>query len=279
MGVGGVGRERGPPRRGRCCGVGRGGDGGGGPRAPASVGCRGGCITPAGRPAAGVPRSPSLSLRPARPPWPPRPALPVPGGLRCPSPPCLWVPSRPPTPGSGALLPLCPPAPAAGPDLCPPRPCPYRRRPFPSCVLAGVLGYVLIRQPRPAPPRVPRCRPLWRPCVRPQALLLVPLSFPCHCPFPALCPASCRPLLGLWPAPCACPRPLPLALVPCQCPCPRSLPRVPWPVPWVRPWALPLSPPVPAPRSHGRYPAPPALSPSPPGSRAGRPAPAAAAVA
>ena len=76
--------------------------------APASVGCRGGCTSPAARPAAGVPRPPPPSLRPALPPGLQCPVPPVPGGPWRPCP-CPWAPLRP-------------PARAVGPAPCHPRP-------------------------------------------------------------------------------------------------------------------------------------------------------------
>ena len=63
-GRGGSGGMR-SPAWGRCCTGGCGGAGGGGCGGLAFVGCRGECTAPAGRPAAGVPRSLSPSLRPA----------------------------------------------------------------------------------------------------------------------------------------------------------------------------------------------------------------------
>ena len=84
------------------------------------------------------------------------------------------------------------------------------------------------------------------------------MSFLCPCPFPALCPASRCLLLALWPAPCACPAPLPglgalpvplpSLLVACALASPlrSSLGRFPCPLPSLTP------------RSRSQYPAPPA---------------------
>ena len=117
-----VGGRSGPPCRGRCC---RGG-GGGGPGAPAYAGYGGGCTVPPGRPVAGATRSPSLALRLAPQPRPPRPALSVSGGLHRPSTPYPWAPFRPLDPGSGAAPPPCPHVLVACPDLRHPRPCAFR---------------------------------------------------------------------------------------------------------------------------------------------------------
>ena len=237
----------------------------------------GGCTAPAGRPAAGAPCFPFLSLHPARPPWPPRPALLVIGGLRRPSLPCPQVPSRPGKPWLGRTPAPLPSSPCRGsrplsPASVPAQPTPVSFQRLCACPR-------LCPRPPTAPcsapcaPLSPALAPCSRFCTRPRALPLATVSFPCPYPFPALCPVSRRPLLAL------CPAPLPLALVPCPCPCPCSLPRAPWPVTCVRPWALPLSPPSLAPRSRGQYSAPPARRPPPPGSRAGPPAAVAAAAA
>ena len=60
-------------------------------------------------------------------------------------------------------LSLCPPAHAAGPVLCHLRPCPHRRCPHSSRVLAHVPGCAPVRQPHSAPPHALRGRPLRRP--------------------------------------------------------------------------------------------------------------------
>ena len=122
-GAGGAGGGSGPPCPGPCCRLTRGGDGRG---VLASAGYRGGCTAPPARPAAGVPRPPSVALRPFLPPLPPCPVLPAPGGPRHPSRPCPSVPSLLLAPGSGAIPPLCPLARVAGPDLCHPCLCLFR---------------------------------------------------------------------------------------------------------------------------------------------------------
>ena len=121
----GVGGGRARRRQGRCCRGGGGvGGGGGGCGVPASVGCRGGCTSPAARPAAGAPRPLPPSLRHVLPPGLPCPVPPVPLGPRRPCP-CPWAPfqpparvagpaSRPPRPGPLALPPPLAPPPAPG---------------------------------------------------------------------------------------------------------------------------------------------------------------------
>ena len=127
-----------------CC-RGGGGGGGGGCGAPASVGCRGGCTSPAARPGAGAPRPPPPSLWPALPPPAPMPHLVCPLGPMAP-----------------LLSPLGPlPAPCRCRGSCPLSPTPWPAR-SPTV-------------PRPAP-----CT--WAPCPRPCAPFPCPGPFPTPCP-------------------------------------------------------------------------------------------------
>ena len=177
----GVGGGRPGRRQGRCCRGGGGGGGGGGCGAPASVGCRGGCTSPAARPAAGAPSSPPPSLRPALPPGLPCPVPSVPWGLRRPCP-CPWAPFRP-------------PARAAGPAPCPPRPGPPARPP--SLAPLPARG-----RPARAPARPSRALIPSRPPARVAPSAVCALSPPAAAPLLPAAPAlacSLRALLGTSP--------------------------------------------------------------------------------
>ena len=170
---------------------------------PASVGCRGGCTSPAALPAAGVPRPLPPSPRPALPPGLPCPVPPVPWGP-CPCPcPCPWAPfrsrahvagpaSRPPHPGPLAL-----PSPLAQPLRLGTLPAPLNSLPVPW----------------PLPGPLPESRV-------PSLVHHAPARSLSHHP-------SLRPLhLGPLPAlPCALPVPRPL-----PCPLPVTPSAAPFPL-------------------------------------------------
>ena len=171
-------------RQGRCCrGGDDGGGGGGGCGAPASVGCRGGCTSPAARPAAGAPRSPPPCLCPALPPGLPCPILPVPWGPQRPCP-CPWAPFQPPARAAGpAPRPPRPGPPAHPPPLAlPPAPgLPVRAPARTSRALVPSRPPALSRAVRCLRSAPPRCCAL-APCRACPCLLLAraPGHFPCR---------------------------------------------------------------------------------------------------
>ena len=138
---------------------------------------------PAARPAAGAPRPPPPSLRPALPPGLPCPVSPVPWGPWRPCP-CPWAPFQPPTRVAGpASRPPRPGPPAHPPPLAlPPTPgLPARAPARPSRALAPSRPPVLSRAVRCLRSAPPRCCAL-APCRACPGLLLAraPGHFPCR---------------------------------------------------------------------------------------------------
>ena len=180
---------------------------------------RGGCTAPAGLPAAGAPRSPTLALRPASPPLPQCPALPDPRGLYRPSQPLSWALPRLLAPGPGGPPPLCPLA-----------------RVLPASLPVSLAVFLsadraLARPVRPAPAGLNALLLSLRPSLGAAArarILPVPLPFPCavSCVPPSAARARACPVCLSSPAAAhlgALPVPLPSLLTACALACPLCL--------------------------------------------------------